>query len=262
MAKIITFTNQKGGVGKTTSCVNLATYVASEVYKTLIVDMDPQGNASTGLGIADKNSSRDIYGVLTNQYKILDNVIRDTAMNCLQIIPTSANLAAAETELANQIDTRHRLLKDALSIIAADYDFIFIDCPPSLGILTINAITASDALIIPTQCEYYSLEGITQLLYTMEQIQEHINPAIKIEGILLTMYDKRSKFTVEIERELKKYFPDKVYKTLIPRNIRLAEAPSFGQPIMLYDKKCSGAKAYQKLASEFIKQNKGEIHGK
>ena len=255
MAKIITFSNQKGGVGKTTSCVNLAAYVASFGYKTLVIDMDPQGNASSGLGISDKNSRRNIYDVLVGKYDITDGIICNTCVKKLDIIPTSTNLAGAELELATININRERILKDSLDKVSANYDFIMIDCPPSLGLLTINSLTASNSLIIPTQCEFYALEGMSQLLFTIKQIKKYLNPKIEIEGIILTMYDKRAKLTQNVEDEIKKYFPDKLYKNTIPRNVRLAEAPSYGMPIVTYDSKCNGAKAYEELAKEFLKQN-------
>lgn len=256
MAKIITFTNQKGGVGKTTSCINTAAYVAKAGKRVLVVDMDPQGNASSGLGIIEKNKCRGIYGVLIGEYPVNDNVIQPTSITNLDIIPTSTNLAGAEVELAIMGEHREYVLKDALTLVRENYDFIMIDCPPSLGLLTVNALTASDSIIIPIQCEYFALEGLSQLVYTVKQVRQYLNKTLEIEGILLTMYDKRSKLTLQVEAEIKKFFADKLYKTRIPRNIRLAEAPSHGVPIMTYDSNCQGAKAYAELAKEIISANK------
>lgn len=256
MAKIITFTNQKGGVGKTTSCINLAAYVAATGKRVLVVDMDPQGNATSGLGIREKNKRRSIYEVLIGNYDITDNVILPTSVTNLDILPTSTNLAGAEVELVIIENSREFVLKKALSPILDKYDFIMIDCPPSLGLLTINSLTASDSIVIPIQCEFFALEGLSQLIYTVKQVQRSLNPKISIEGIILTMYDKRSRLTVQVEAEIRKYFSDKLFTSKIPRNIRLAEAPSYGMPIISYDPSCSGAKAYRDLSKEFLKNNK------
>lgn len=256
MAKIITFTNQKGGVGKTTSCINVAAYIAQSGKRVLVVDMDPQGNASSGLGVVEKNKCRSIYGVLIEEYDILDNVIQPTSVTNLDIIPTSTNLAGAEVELAVIDNGREFVLKNALLKVIDKYDYILIDCPPSLGLLTINSLSASNSIIIPIQCEFFALEGLSQLIYTVKQVQKYLNKDIEIEGIVLTMYDKRSKLTIQVEDEIKKFFADKLYKTRIPRNIRLAEAPSHGVPIMNYDSNCQGAKAYKELSNEILKNNK------
>lgn len=262
MAKIITFTNQKGGVGKTTSCVNVAAYTANSGYKVLVVDMDPQGNATSGLGIKDKTKRRTLYDVLIGKYDITDNVICNTSIPGLDIVPTSTNLAGAEVELAVIEGSREKVLKEVLSTISSNYDFIMIDCPPSLGLLTINSLTASDSLIVPIQCEFFALEGLSQLMYTVKQVQKYLNPDITIEGIILTMYDKRSKLTTQVEAEIKKFFADKLFETKIPRNVRLAESPSYGLPILAYDDKCTGAKTYKELTNEFlerINRTKGKI---
>lgn len=255
MAKIITFTNQKGGVGKTTSCVNLAAYVAHNGHRTLVVDMDPQGNASSGLGVQNKSKITTIYHCLVGKEEITNGVIRNTMVENLDIIPTNSDLAGAEIEMASMINRECRL-KEELEKVSGNYDYIFIDCPPSLGLLTLNSLAACNTIIIPTQCEFYALEGISQLLYTIKQIKKYINPTLEIEGILLTMYDKRSKLTTNVEDEIAKYFPDKLYETTIPRNVRLAEAPSYGLPIIAYDDKCNGAVAYSELATEFLNKNK------
>lgn len=254
MAKIITFTNQKGGVGKTTSCINVAAYVANAGKRVLVVDMDPQGNASSGLGVVEKNKCRGSYDILISRCDITDNVIQPTAITNLDIIPTTTNLAGAEVELASMESKREFLLKTALNKISNKYDYIMIDCPPSLGLLTINSLSASDSIIIPIQCEFFALEGLSQLIYTIKQVQKYLNKTIEIEGIVLTMYDKRSKLTIQVEDEIKKFFSDKLYETRIPRNVRLAEAPSHGVPILLYDEGCQGAKAYRDLAAELLQK--------
>lgn len=259
MAKIITFTNQKGGVGKTTSCINMAGYVATSGFRVLIVDMDPQGNSSSGVGIKDKSKRRNVYDVLIGKFDITDNVICKTIIPNLDIVPTSTNLAGAEVELALIEGSRETILKSALNKVMDSYDYIMIDCPPSLGLLTINSLTASDSIIIPIQCEFYALEGLSQLIYTVKQVKKILNADLEIEGIILTMYDKRSKLTVQVEEEIRKFFADKLYDTKIPRNIRLAEAPSYGLPIMSYDDNCIGAKAYKALSKEFLDKQKKVI---
>lgn len=254
MGKIITFTNQKGGVGKTTTCVNLAAYIADSGLKVLIVDMDPQGNATSGLGIK-KNSAKSVYNIISKKAAITDQgVIQPTEINNLYILPANIDLAGAESELVIITEGREQVLLSSLKAIKDVYDFIFIDCPPSLGLLTINAMTACDSIIIPIQCEYYALEGLAQLLHCFKLIKQYYNPNIKIEGVLLTMYDARNKLTNQVELELKKHFVKELYSSKIPRNIRLAEAPSFNKPILTYDKKCSGAKAYNNLKKEFLKK--------
>lgn len=254
MAKIIAFTNQKGGVGKTTSCINLAAYVAQNGYKTLLVDMDPQGNASSGLGVQNKSKIGTIYHCLVGKEDITDGIILNTMVENLHIIPTNSDLAGAEIELSTMINREH-ILEEELGKISGNYDYIFIDCPPSLGLLTLNSLTAADSIVIPTQCEYFALEGMSQLLFTIKQIKKYLNTNLKIEGILLTMYDKRTRLTNNVEEEISKYFPEKLYETTIPRNVRLAEAPSYGLPICAYDPKCAGAMAYGELAEEFLKRN-------
>lgn len=256
MAKIISFINQKGGVGKTTTCINVAAYVASAGKRVLVVDMDPQGNASSGLGIKDKSKKKSIYDVLIGNYDITQGVILPTSVTNLDIIPTSTSLAGAEVELAVIEGNRENVLKNALAKVSANYDFIMIDCPPSLGLLTVNALTACNSLIIPIQCEFFALEGLSQLMYTVKQVQKYLNPSIEVEGIVLTMYDKRSKLTLQVEGEIKKFFPDRLYQTKIPRNVRLAEAPSYGLPIVTYDDTCNGAKAYRDLSKELLNNNK------
>lgn len=255
MGKIITLTNQKGGVGKTTTCVNLGAYLADSGYSVLVVDMDPQGNATSGLGIK-KAGSKSVYNIITKKSGIMDDgVIQPTMINNLYILPSNIDLAGAESELALIPDGREHLLNISLNKVKDKYDFVLIDSPPSLGLLTINAMAASDSVIIPVQCEFYALEGLTQLLNSMSLIKKMLEHSIEIEGVLLTMYDSRSKLNKQVECEIKKFFPNKIYKTNIPRNVRLAEAPSFGQPIIIYDKRCSGATAYCDLKNEFLKKN-------
>ena len=252
---IYSFINQKGGVGKTTSCVNTSAFLASKGYKVLIIDLDSQANASNALGIHVNHNT--VYELLIGKADVLrDNVIRDTDIASLKIIPSCTSLAGAEIELCSVEKGRELILKQALEAIKDDFDYIMRDCPPSLGLLTVNALSASDALMIPLQCEYLSMLGLSQLMYTLRQVQKYLNPNIRIEGIILTMYDKRSNLTLSVRREIEEYFKDKVFKTTIPRNVRLAEAPSFGLPIVKYDMKSSGAKAYNALVEEFIARSK------
>lgn len=259
ISMILSFINQKGGVGKTTSCINTSAYLASMGYKVLIIDLDSQANASNALGVNVNHDT--IYEVLTGRSSVIrDNVIRKTDIEGLNIIPSCTRLAGVEIELCTIDKGREFILKDILKDIKDDYDYIMIDCPPSLGIVTVNALSASDSIIIPLQCEYLSMLGLSQLMYTVRQVQKYLNPSLKIEGIILTMYDKRSNLTLSVRREIEEYFKDKVYKSTIPRNVRLAEAPSFGLPIVKYDDTCSGAVAYKKLADEFITRiNKNNI---
>ncbi|MGN0796698.1 MAG: ParA family protein [Christensenellales bacterium] len=252
MAKIIAFTNQKGGVGKTTCCINLASCVAEKGKKVLLIDLDPQSNTTSGLGLS-QSEKLSIYEVLTKDAPIDDNVICPTAVQGLDCITSSVNLAGAELELAS-VFGRESILKIALQPIANQYDFIFIDCPPSLGTLTVNALTACNSIIIPMQCEYYALEGLSQLTRTIQGLKKFLNPTITIEGIILTMYDKRSNLTSQVYDEIKKFFGEKLYDNVIPRNVRLAEAPSYGQPIIIYDKNCKGSKAFRALATEFLQK--------
>ena len=263
MGKIVTFTNQKGGVGKTTSCVNVACSVAMNGYKVLVLDMDPQGNATSSLrgnGDFDKNA-KSIYDVLIGNVKTTDkNVIIKTEFDNLYIIPSNINLAGAEVELATLQNNREQLLLNALKPIKENFDFIFIDCPPSLGLLTINALTASNSVFIPIQCEYFALEGLSQLMNTVKLIKKFLNPSLSVEGVLLTMYTNRSNLTKSVADEIKTFFGDFVYETIIPRNIRIAEAPSYGQPVVTYDPKSSGSLAYNLLTEEFLHRNNKEIN--
>ena len=250
MGKIIAFSNQKGGVGKTTTCVNMSAYLASMGYKVLVVDLDPQGNATSGLGFAKNEIKSSVYNVLIDEIPIEQAVIK-TAVDNLDILPSSIDLAGAEVELV-YVKSREHVLKKALEKAISSYDFITIDCPPSLGLLTINALAASNTVIIPIQSEYYALEGLSQLMNTIKLVVKHLNESLKIEGVVLTMSDNRAIISRQISAEIRKFFGKRVYETAIPRNIRLAEAPSHGVPIMLHDTKCSGARAYLALTEEFL----------
>lgn len=250
MGKVITIANQKGGVGKTTTSVNLAACLAYIGKKVLMVDIDPQGNATSGVGIEKADVDQCIYDVLVDDVEAADVIIPAKVEN-LYVIPATIQLAGAEIELVPTISREVRL-KRALEKVEKDFDYIIIDCPPSLGLLTINALTASDAVIIPVQCEYYALEGLSQLLNTVRLVQKHLNSNLKIEGVLLTMLDARTNLGIQVIDEVKKYFQDKVYQTIIPRNIRLSEAPSHGEPIIIYDAKSRGAEVYLDLAKEVV----------
>ena len=250
MTKVLAITNQKGGVGKTTTAVNLSTSMALHKRKTLLIDIDPQGNASTGVGLDKMKVKRCIYDVLINQTPTKE-IILSTQVKDLYILPSTIQLAGAEIELVNYI-SRENKLKHAIKSIKNDYDYIIIDCPPSLGLLTLNSLTAADAVIIPIQCEYYALEGIGQLLSTISLVRENLNSSLGIEGILLTMYDSRTNLSRDVIREVKKHFEGKIFKSIVPRNVRVSEAPSYGKPVVLYDVKSKGAKAYKKLAREVI----------
>jgi len=257
MGKIIAFTNQKGGVGKTTTCVNLSAWLVEMGKKVLIIDVDPQGNATSGVGVDKARDTKTIYDVLCDECDISDAVAL-TVVKGLEIIPATVDLAGAEVELV-RMPGREKLLKKYLETVRSSYDYICIDCPPSLGLLTLNALTSADALIIPIQCEFFALEGVSQLINTVRLIRKQgLNADLDIDGVLLTMYDKRSSLTEQVSAEILKFFGKKVFKTKVPRNVRLAEAPSHGLPITKYDSKCAGAVAYQALAKEFLaRQPKG-----
>ncbi|WP_160726001.1 ParA family protein [Bacillus sp. USDA818B3_A] len=250
MGKILSIANQKGGVGKTTTSVNLGACLAYIGKRVLLVDIDPQGNATSGVGIEKAEVEQCIYDVLVDDVEAKD-VIKATSVENLYAIPATIQLAGAEIELVPTISREVRL-KRALSEVKDQFDYIIIDCPPSLGLLTLNALTASDAVLIPVQCEYYALEGLSQLLNTVRLVQKHLNQDLKIEGVLLTMLDARTNLGLQVIEEVKKYFQDKVYKTIIPRNVRLSEAPSHGEPIITYDAKSRGAEVYLDLAKEVI----------
>ncbi|MGE7623394.1 ParA family protein [Viridibacillus sp. NPDC096237] len=251
MGKTIAIANQKGGVGKTTTSVNLSACLAHLGKKVLMIDTDPQGNATSGVGVNKGEVHKCIYDVLIDDEPIKD-VIRETKVENLYIVPATIALAGAEIELVSTISREVRL-KHAIDDIKNDYDYIVIDCPPSLGLLTINSLTASDSILIPVQCEYYALEGLSQLLSTVRLVQKHLNHQLTIEGVLLTMLDARTNLGLQVIEEVKKYFQDKVFKTVIPRNVRLSEAPSHGEPIIVYDAKSRGAEGYLELAREVIK---------
>ncbi|WP_239253760.1 ParA family protein [Listeria ilorinensis] len=250
MSKVIALANQKGGVGKTTSSVNLSASLAFLGKKVLLVDIDPQGNASSGVGINKGEIEHCVYDVLVDDVPLKD-VRQPTDLDNLDVIPATIQLAGAEVELVPAI-SRELRLKKALDTLKDEYDYIIIDCPPSLGLLTLNALTASDSVLIPVQCEYYALEGLSQLLNTIRIAQKHLNDDLKIEGVLLTMLDARTNLGIQVIEEVKKYFQNKVFETIIPRNVRLSEAPSHGKPILLYDAKSKGAEVYLELAKEVI----------
>ena len=254
MAKIIAIANQKGGVGKTTTAVNLAASLANKGKKVLLVDTDPQGNTTSGVGIDKRNVSKSTYDVLIEGVKAADATVATEFKN-LSCIPASMDLAAAEIELANK-EGRESILKLALAPMREKYDFILIDCPPSLGLITMGSLTASDTILIPIQCEYYALEGLSQLMNTVRRIKRQYNERLDIEGVLLTMYDGRLNLTQQVVGEVKKFFPRKVFRTVIPRAVRLSEAPGFGMPVLYYDKNNKGTKAYEDLAEEIIKNNR------
>ena len=250
--KIIAIANQKGGVGKTTSAVNIASFLAITETPTLLIDMDPQANATTGLGVNNSNKLS-IYDTIINNRKIQDCVV-SSAIQFLDVVPSNSKLAGAEIELVSTF-TRESVLKESIDSILGKYKYIIIDSPPSLGLLTINVLTASHSLIIPIQCEYYALEGLSQLLNTIRLIQKNLNPSLNIEGILITMYDSRLNLSQQVVNEVKEYFSDKVYKTIINRNVRLGEAPSYGKPIILYDPASTGSQNYMNLVSEILVNN-------
>ncbi|SHJ01315.1 chromosome partitioning protein [Clostridium amylolyticum] len=252
MKKICVF-NQKGGVGKTTTNINICSYLAMEGYKVLAIDIDPQGNTTSGIGIDKRSLKYSMYDVLTSEISLKDVIIQSQVLENLYVAPSKMELAGAEVEMTMS-KNREMILKNKLNSIEDEYDFIFIDCPPSLGILTINALTSSESVLIPIQSEFYALEGVGQLINTIQLVKKSLNKNLEIEGVVMTMYDSRTNLSNEVYSEVKKYFKDKVYKTTVPRNIRLAEAPSFGLPIILYDDKCKGAEAYQDLTKEFLKR--------
>jgi chromosome partitioning protein len=253
--KVICIFNQKGGVGKTTTNINLCSYLAMEGYRVLTLDIDPQGNTTSGLGLDKKNLELSMYDVLTSETPLNDVIIKSDLIQNLSIAPSTMELAGAEIEIIEKND-REQILANKIKELKDKYDYIFIDCPPSLGSLTINALTASDSVLIPIQCEFYALEGVSQLINTVQLVKKSLNKDLSIEGVLMTMYDYRTNLSNEVFREVEKYFNDLMFKSTIPRNIRLAESPSFGLPIMLYDEKCKGAEAYLKFTKEFIERQK------
>ena len=252
MGKIISVANQKGGVGKTTTTINLSTMLAKKGKKVLLIDADPQGNATSGVG-AEKEVEYSTYDILVSDVEMVQ-ALEKTIIKNLLVCPSNINLAGAEVELVSMM-SREQRLKEKLEEIKDKFDYILIDCPPSLGLITLNAFTASDSVLIPVQCEYYALEGLGQLLNTINLVKKHLNKNLEVEGALLTMYDARTNLSNQVVKEVKKYFGDKVYKTVIPRNVRLSEAPSYGMPITVYDPRSKGAKAYEKFAKELLKNN-------
>ena len=260
MGKIISVANQKGGVGKTTTTINLSTLIAKKGKKVLMIDADPQGNASSGVGLDRDDIELSIYDILIDEVEF-DNVVKKTNIKNLDICPSNINLAGAEVELVSVMSRENRL-KEKLDKIKDNYDYIIIDCPPSLGLITLNAFTASDSVLIPVQCEYYALEGLGQLLNTINLVKKHLNKNLEIEGALLTMYDVRTNLSNQVVKEVKNYFNDKVYKNVIPRNVKLSEAPSYGMPISVYDPRSKGAKSYEKFVKEFLKKNESDSKGK
>ena len=250
MVKVIAVANQKGGVGKTTTAVNLAACLAKEGRKVLLIDSDPQGNATSGLGFDKRDVKKCIYDALINEVPMADT-LKHTAYENLDVIPATIQLAGAEIELVSLMNREGRL-KNALERIKHDYDYVIIDCPPSLGLLTINALTAASSVMIPVQCEFYALEGITMLMNTIQLVQRNLNPALKLEGVVMTMFDSRTNLAQDVVEEVKKYFKTKMYKASVPRNVRLSEAPSHGMPVIDYDSKSKGAQVYMELAQEVI----------
>lgn len=248
MGKVIAVANQKGGVGKTTTAVNLSACFAAKGKKVLLIDIDPQGNSTSGLGIQKKTLNCSVYDVMINETPIHEGIIKTEYEN-LSICPSNIDLAGAEIELV-AVMSREYCLKNAVLPVKDEYDFIIIDCPPSLGLLTINAFSCADSVLVPIQCEYYALEGLSQLTNTIKKVKKHLNTGLEIEGVLLTMFDARTNLAIQVVEEVKKFFPSKVYKTVIPRNVRLSEAPSFGEPIIVYDPKSRGAECYIDLADE------------
>lgn len=255
MGKAIAIFNQKGGVGKTTTNINLSACLAMKGKKVLVVDIDPQGNTTSGIGLVKRKLQYTIYDVIVNKDFDISKAILHTKTEGLDILPASVDLAGAEIELVN-LEGRERRLKKAIDKVKPLYDFVFIDCPPSLGLLTINSLTAVDSVLIPIQCEFYALEGVSQLMSTVEMVRKNMNPNIEIEGVILSMFDGRTNLSLQVVQEVKKYFGSKVLSTIIPRNVRLAEAPSYGLPIVKYDPKSKGAKAYQQFATELLRRER------
>ncbi len=253
MAKIIAVANQKGGVGKTTTAVNLAACIAAKGKKVLLVDLDPQGNTTSGYGIMKRGLEHSTYSVILDGDNINDALVK-TKFG-VDVLPSSTRLAGAAVEMV-ELENRHARLRTALNRVSDNYDFIFIDCPPALDLLTINALSAADTVLVPIQCEFFALEGLSELMNTIRLVKQHYNKYIDVEGVLLTMYDGRLNLTLQVVAEVKKYFPNKVYKTTIPRNVRLSEAPSFGEPINFYDASSKGAKSYMELAEEVLSLNR------
>lgn len=259
MARVICISNQKGGVGKTTTAINLAASLAAAERKTLLIDLDPQGNAGSGLGIDRSTLTTSVMDALLEQ-KPLSELIHPTQLKYLDVVPAAADLTGAELELVN-VDRRETRLKAALDTVRRSYDYVIIDCPPSLGLLVVNALAAAGSVLIPLQCEYYAMEGLAQLMSTIELAQQGLNPKLSVEGILLTMFDPRANISHEVAKQVKQVFPDLVFDAVVPRNVRLAEAPSFGKPILLYDIKSKGSAAYLELARELMRRERSARKG-
>lgn len=252
LGRIIAVANQKGGVGKTTTAITLSTILANKNKKVMLIDADPQGNATSGVGI-EKEMEKSVYDLLVEEISIRE-VLQSSNIKNLQVCPSNINLAGAEVELVSMM-SREQILKEKLEEVVDEFDYIIIDCPPSLGLITLNAFTASNSVLIPIQCEYYALEGLGQLINTINLVKKHLNKSLEVEGALLTMYDARTNLSNQVVKEVKKYFGDKVYKTVIPRNVKISEAPSYGMPINIYDPRSKGAKSYDKFVKEFLKNN-------
>ncbi|HVE78073.1 MAG TPA: AAA family ATPase [Gemmatimonadaceae bacterium] len=258
MARVLAIANQKGGVGKTTTAVNLAASLAAAEQRTLLVDGDPQGNATSGIGLPREQLERTVYDVLIGEAGLADVIFHEVQFKHLDVAPATPDLAGAEVELVER-PNRERRMRDAIEVVRDSYDYILIDCPPSLGLITVNMLAAADALLIPVQCEYYALEGLSQLLNTVHLVQRGVNPLLAIDGVLLTMYDARLNLSRQVAEEAREYFGPKVFENVVPRNIRLAEAPSFGKPIMLYDITSVGAQAYMAVSKELMERHKRDI---
>ncbi len=254
MAKVIAVANQKGGVGKTTTSVNLAAGLGLLGKKTLLIDIDPQGNATSGVGVDKRTAKLSTYNILVDGAKASEVVV-NTDFKCLDVLPSSLDLAAAELEIVD-LKKREAILKNSVATVRGNYDYIIIDCPPSLGLITTNALCLADSILVPIQCEYYALEGLSQLMNTVRRVKRQYNDLLEMEGVLLTMYDGRLNLTQQVVEEVKKYFPRKVFNTVIPRGVRLSEAPSFGKPVMYFDKSCKGTMAYMELSEEILKNNR------